>query len=341
MKKFLVVLAVAGIAVFRVPAAEYIDGRVRLVINENTGRFSLFFMTDIAREQYVPFFMDQDPRTSFLALLVNNRNYRMGESASFKTVLGGTPSNPALIFESSFLRVTEDFSFIRTASSSLTNGIRITITITNKGEQPIDAGLRFLLDTTLGEAASPHFVTDQRQINAEAVIEASSGDLYWISKNNQLALMGSITGQNITRPDRIHFANWKRLNDVPWKTPFVSGRNFNLLPYSIGDSAVCYYYEPAVINRGESRVISMVFASEDENGFALSSNVPDELSHLIQESSKIEGDVSQSMRNDLIVLRDLVAKLDGYLGSDGPVPDDELSAIGLLISKIKEKYGIP
>ncbi|MDR2662405.1 MAG: hypothetical protein LBC31_05350 [Treponema sp.] len=341
MKKFLLLLAVAAVCSFRAEAAEYIDGRIRLVINENTGRFSLYFMTDIAREQYLPFFMDQDPRTSFLALLANNRNYRLGESASFKTTLGGTPLNPALVFESSFLTVTEDFSFIRTGSSSLTNGIRITITITNKGEQPLEAGLRFLLDTTLGEGSSTHFLTDRRQITGETLIEAGAGDLYWVSKNSRLALMGSIGGQNITSPDLVHFANWKRLNDVPWKAPFAAGRNFNLLPYSIEDSAVCYYYEPSVINRGESRFISIVLASEDENGFALSSNVPDELSSLIRESSKIEGDVSQSMRTDLIVLRDLVAKLDSYISSGALIPDDELSALGLLISKIKEKYGIP
>jgi hypothetical protein len=341
MKKFLLLLAVTAICSFRSEAAEYIDGRIRLVINENTGRFSLYFMTDIAREQYDPFFTDQDPRTSFLALLVNNRNYRMGESAAFKITLGGTPLSPALIFESSFLTVTEDFSFIKTGSSSLTNGIQITITITNKGERPITAGLRFLLDTTLGEDTSPHFLTDQRQIHTEALIETGASDTYWVSKNSRLGLMGSIGGQNITKPDFIHFANWKRLNDVPWKLAFVSGRNFNLLPYSIRDSAVCYYYEPSVINRGESRFISIALASEDENGFALNSNVPDELSNLIRETPKIEGDISQSMRTDLIVLRDLVAKLDDYISSGAMVPDDELAALGLLISKIKEKYGIP
>jgi hypothetical protein len=341
MKKLLFLFAILGSLALHLGAAEYIDGRIRLVVNENTGRFSLYFMTDIARERYEPFFMDQDPRTSFLSVLVNNRSYRMGETSSFRTRLGGTPSNPALIFESSFLTVTEEFFFIRTGSSPLTNGVRISITIANKGEKPVEAGARLLIDTILGEETSPHFITNQRQINSETLLEASSGDSYWISKNDQLALMGSVEGQNITRPDLIHFANWKRLNDTPWKTSFVSGRNFNLLPYSIGDSAVCYYYEPAVIARGESRVIAILLSSEDENGFALSSNLPDDLSHLIEESGKLEGELSESMRADLIILRDLVAKLDRHASTGAYISDDELSAIGLLISKIKSKYGIP
>jgi hypothetical protein len=341
MKKLLFFFASLLLLSLPMGAAEYIDGRIRLVINEATGRFSLYFMTDIAREQYIPFFMDQDPRTSFLSVLVNNRSYRMGESSSFKTTLGGTPVNPSIIFESSFLKVTEDFFFIRTGSSPLTNGVRIIITVTNKGEKSVDAGARFLIDTNLGEAGNSHFLTNQRQITAEALIEKNSGDNYWISRNGQLALMGSVEGQNITRPDTVHFANWKRLNDTPWKTSFVNGRNFNFLPYSIGDSAVCYYYEPSVIARGESRVISILLSSEDENGFALSNNLPDDLSRLIQDSGKLEGDLTESMRTDLIILRDLVAKLDRHASLGTYISDEELSAIGLLISKIKSKYGIP
>ncbi|MDR2210435.1 MAG: hypothetical protein LBO65_03075 [Spirochaetaceae bacterium] len=340
MKKLFLICIVLGSLSFSIGAAEYTDGRIRLVINENTGRFSLYFMTDIARERYFPFFVDQDPRTSFLALMVNNRNYRMGESASFKTKLGGTPSNPALIFESSFLTVTEEFSFIRTGSSSLTNGIRLTITIHNRGEQPIEAGVRFLIDTILGEEDSSHFSTDRRQIRSEAVIDASSGDAYWISRGSLLALMGSVEAQG-TRPDSIHLANWKRLNDTPWKIPLVSGRNFNFLPYSINDSAVCYYYEPAVINPGGFRAISVVLAAEDENGFALNNAVPDDLSRLIRDSTGLEGtDLRGAMQTDLITLRDLVARLDNYLSSGTSVAEEELAAMGLLISKIKAKYGI-
>ena len=341
MKKIFFCLAVFFV-VHSVSAAEYIEGRIRLVINEHTGRFSLYYMADMASEEYLPFFLEQDPRTSFLSLMVNNRSYRMGESSVFKTTLGGTPSNPALIFESSFLTVTEEFSFIRTGSSSLTNGVRITITITNKGERPVEAGLRLLIDTTLGEKTPSHFATDLRQINGETVIDGSSKDNYWLSRNNRLTLMGSVDGQNLTRPNAIHFANWKRLNDVPWKIPYMPERNFNLLPYSIDDSAVCYYFDPVAIPQGGSRTVAIVLASGDEMGFAQSSNVPDDLSALIRESAnKTEGNYYDSIRTDLITLRDLAARLDSYIASGVAVPDEELAAIGLLISRIRSKHGIP
>jgi hypothetical protein len=319
-------------------AAEFIEGRIRLVLNENTGRFSLYYMADIAREEYVPFFTDKDPRTSFLAVQVNDRNYRLGDSSAFKTSPGGSRTNPSLVFESQVLRITEEFSFVKTAGSYLTNGVKITITITNKGRQRVQAGARFLVDTSLGEEGV-HFSTDKQEINSEALIDPSSEDAFWVSGNDRFSLMGSVSGDGITRPDLVHFANWKRLNDASWKIPFYQGRNFNLLPYSIGDSAVCYYYEPAAVEPGNTRTITLILASGDDSGFSGSiAEGPDDISRLIDISAKTE--TGDTMRADLLILRDLTSKLDEYIKSDASVSEEELAAIELVISRLKAKYGL-
>jgi hypothetical protein len=330
-------------------AAEFIEGRIRLVLNENTGRFSLYYMTDIAREEYVPFFADRDIRTSFLAIQVNDRNYRLGDSSAFRTSLGGSGTNPSLVFESPALRITEEFSFVKTAGSYLTNGVKITITIANKGRQQIQAGARFLIDTSLGEEGV-HFSTDKREISSEAQIGAGSEDAFWVSGNARFGLMGSVSGEGITRPDLVHFANWKRLNDASWKVPFYQGRNFNLLPYSIGDSAVCYYYEPLAVGAGSARTITLVLASKDDSGFSGDlAEGPDEISRLIDaskapDSVTIQGlsknEADETMQSDMVILRDLTSRLDEYIKSDASVSEEELAAIELVISRLKAKYGL-
>ncbi|MDR1388483.1 MAG: hypothetical protein LBJ31_00705 [Treponema sp.] len=337
VKKILCAVTFAAVLGSGASAAEYVDGRIRLVLHESTGRFSLYFMTDIAREQYVPFFSAEDPRTSFVSLMVNDRIYRLGESSYFRFHLAGTPSNPAFVFESPFIKLTQEFTFIRTAGSALTNGVRITISIVNKGEQQLNAGIRFLIDTHLGEGSASHFFTEQRQIGSETKLDSQTGDHYWVSKNDALALMGGVSDGAVSRPDEVIFGNWKRLNDTPWKYNYVSNRNFNLLPYSIGDSAVCYYFEPAAVKKGETRIISMVLASEDENGFLEGGAVPVDISRLIRE---VENTGDDSLRADIITLRDLVTRIDEYI-STGIIPDDELAAIVLVINKLKSKYGLP
>jgi hypothetical protein len=332
-----------------VGAAEFIEGRIRLVLNENTGRFSLYYMADIAREEYVPFFTDRDPRTSFLAIQLNDRNYRLGDSSAFKTSPGGSGANPSLVFESPALRVTEEFSFVKTSGSYLTNGVKITVTITNKGRQRVQAGARFLIDTSLGEEGI-HFSTDKREIGSEALIDPASEDAFWVSGNDRLGLMGSVSGDGITRPDLVHFANWKRLNDASWKVPFYQGRNFNLLPYSIGDSAVCYYYEPAAVEPGASRSITLILASRDSNGFSGSiAEEPNDISRLIDiskardsgaDQSPAKTETGETMQADMIILRDLASKLDEYTKPGASVSEEELAAIELVISRLKTKYGL-
>jgi hypothetical protein len=323
-------------------AAEYIDGRLKLVLHEPTGRFSLYYLTDILKERYEPLFVDQDPRTTFITIMTGNRTYRLGETASFKIRLNGT-SNPGFTFESSFLSVVQEFSFIKTAGSSLANGVRMNIRIENRGEQQLTVGLRFLLDTSLGEGRSvPHFTTDSRSFTVEALVDGGNSDRWWVSRNARLGFMGNIFVGGITRPDNVHFANWKRLNDVPWKMAYARGRNFNLLPYSVEDSAVCYYFDPVPLSGGEGRDISILLAAEDENGFAqYNTTVDDDLTRILQKSAEISTGISTGKDNyleeDVLVLRDLLNRIDQYI-TTGSVTEEELMTIELILARLKARH---
>jgi hypothetical protein len=319
-------------------AAEYTDGRIKLVLHESTGRFSLYYLTDLLKERYEPLFVDQDPRTSFITVMAGDRTYRLGETSSFRVRLN-TASNPGFIFESSFLSVVQEFSFIRTAGSSLTNGVRMNIRIENRGEQQLMAGLRFLLDTNLGEGRSvPHFITDSRSFTAEALVDGGNSDRWWVSRNDRLGVMGNIFVGGITRPDLVHFANWKRLNDIPWKTAYARGRNFNLLPYSIEDSAVCYYFDPVPLSGGEGRTVSVLLAAEDENGFAQYNTAADnELTRLLQKSVRITAVQDNYLEEDALVLRQLINAIDQHIAA-GSVTEEELMTIELILARLEARH---
>jgi hypothetical protein len=267
----------------------------------------------------------------------------MGETASFKVSIGGTASDPALVFDSPSLTVTESFSFIRTGGSYLANGIKITIAITNKSDKAIQAGMRLLLDTTLGEGSTNHFSTVSKQIISETAIEAGSGENHWMSGNGALGLMGSISAPGFTEPGAVHFANWKRLNDAAWKTPVSDGRNFNLLPYSIGDSAVCYYFEPSGVGPGSTRTVTLALAARDPAGFAgYGGSLVGEFARFLEESAGKLDDLSrEAMRSDLILLRDLGALIDSRAASGAALSGAELEAVQMVISRLKTKYGVP
>jgi hypothetical protein len=317
-------------------AAEFLNGKIKLVLHEDTGRFSLYYLLDNPQQRdihfwrYEPFFVDSDPRTSSLTVMVNDRTYKLGESSLFRIRIRQNAVNPAIIFESSFLLVIQEFTFIKTAGSAMSNGVRMNIRVENRGTDQALTGIRFLLDTSLGEGSGAvPFIAGRQSVSTEFIIDSQQDDPYWISRNSRLGLMGSVSTEEGPKPDLIHFANWKRLNEVPWKLGFTPGRNFNYLPYSVNDSAVSYNFDPRPLARGASRNYVILLAMMDEAGF-------------FQVTDAASGDPSTglSREEDLITLRDLIARLDNHLAGRQVLSDEELAEIETAITGIKGRYGL-
>jgi hypothetical protein len=340
--------------------AEYEDGFIRLVLNPVLGRFSLYYLSDPAQRKYEALFMDQDPRTSVLTLSLDNKTYRLGESGEFSIREGGTARQPALIFESATLAVTQEFSFIRTGGSQAANGIKISYHIENKGRRRVQAGLRLLMDTKLGESGMTPFVTDNRMIQEEIVFDTKTGfDGYWISGTTEgPALMGSLSAAVDRVPDSVHIANWKRLNDVPWALEFAQGRKFNNPPYSIRDSAVAYYYEPVRINAGESTSFYLLLATRDTRGFVAFSPSEGLPVPLVEEEPFAPPPVETVVvpaaapvtpspppnvnptivRSDYNALRDIIGRVEEYLSYGTAMSDDEIASIEQDLARIRSRY---
>ncbi len=342
MKKLLLlVFVILPTLPFTVGALEVREGRVKLVLHESTGRFSLYYLTDMKKERYEALFVDQDPRTSFVALLVNDRSLRLGDTSSFRFRIEKTENGARLLFESKDFAVTQSFTFIRTASAALVDGIRMDVDVENRGERAAEVGLRILIDTKLGEEEREHFTTDRRAFAAETVVNpAADGDRWWYSKSDAAGLMGSLAIPADAIPDSVHIANWKRLNDAAWKVPSNPGRNFNLLPYSIDDSAVCYYFDPMPLSRGAGRRVSVLLAAADDAGFSSTPTEVDEgLSRLLSASVEEAESPELALRTDLVTVRDLLERIDAAVSSGGSVSDEELAALEAVMERLNERHG--
>ncbi|MDR1256989.1 MAG: hypothetical protein LBJ86_04525 [Spirochaetaceae bacterium] len=291
---FAVILFVTSVA-SNFGAAEYTDGRIKLVIDEKLGRFSLYYMNDVEKRTYEPLFWDKDKRTSFLSAYINGKEYKLGNSSEFKMIIRGEKNKPSLVFESAFMSIAQDFSFIRTASSGVSNGVRIDVRLESWSPQTVEAGARLLIDTHLGEKTAPPFRTDLRPIGSETLIDRTSPDQYWVSRNGSYGLMGSIFVEGTETPDFLQFANWKRMNGARFRINYVQGRNFNATPFSVKDSAVCYFLDIRPMNRWDRRMMTVLLAAEDDYGFE-GEKLPDEREYpqpIIVDSSVLIQTVNQ------------------------------------------------
>jgi hypothetical protein len=378
MKRIILPVLVFLCSVIALKAADFVDGNIKLTLNDRTGRFSLFYMNDAEKGKYQSLLWSRDANTSYLAVQLGTRVYKLGDTNYFRTAIRGSQSNPSLVFESPRLSVVMDFSFIQTPNAAATNGIRIDIRMQNWGESDINAGMKLVLDTHFGEKNSPQFKTNLRYIDSETIVNRTVSDQWWLSKDKNGSLMGSIFADGTYYPDTLHFANWKRLSDARWKATYVAGRNFNALPFSVKDDAVAYFLETTTLARWDQRTMTVMLATEDTAGFA-APTIPianaygpapgtapaDPLAPMPSGMTAVPGTMPNiiiqnappaapapatpqkpsailpigSLRVDLLTLRELIYKIDEYVYFGTGLTEEELRGMEMLIARLRSRYG--
>jgi hypothetical protein len=322
----------------QVSALEVSSGRLRLVLHQGIGRFSLF-------ADDIPLFVDRDPRTSGMALMVDNKVYKLGETSEFRVTAESLPQGARFTFKSRRLTVTESFAF------SPPSGLLIAVSVANTSESDLTVGLRFFLDTYLGEEDYPHFQTDlQPQINSELTIVRGSLPGYWqsaaFSARKPAGLRCPLKEPEVTEPDRVVFANWKRLRETKWSYETSPARSFSDLPYSINDSAVFQYYDPVAIAPGGSRTINLALlaAQPGEKGFEFAAPQQQPAQQPTQEPAKEPakeepqaGSESLQITGDIRVLNGLLQELERRLSSGAVISEEEFQVMEQIIADLKNR----
>ncbi len=313
------------------------EGRIKLILHEEIGRFSLYTLSEAGGEDYIPLFVAQDPRTSGISLVVENKIVKLGDSSEYQETAGKTDSGARFVWSSNKLKIVQDFVLLQ-------DGVKITLTLTNVSDRELEAGIKFCLDTYLGEEGFPHFKTDRDpEINRELSIERKNMIQYWVSpkaENSNIGLQCITSGRGITMPDRIVFANWKRLQDASWLYKTSGLRDFSLMPYSINDSAVCHYYNPKILRQGRDRTIVTVLGNLSLKKFEMDSRDELKLDNLLEEAlgQADESDsLSSSLVTDLGMINKLLDELNKKISSGEVITDEELRLIRDILTELNTR----
>lgn len=342
-----IILVCIGAASF---ALELKKGRMKVVLHENMGKFSAYYLYNLSSNRYSSLFLDQDPRTSSLSIIADNKVYRMGESSGFRQVIESTKNGAKFIWRSSSLEVTEDISFISSPGSPVTDGILLTISVTNISEIGISIGVRYIFDTFLGEDSGTHFQTETvGKISGETSYFKYNLPKYINTPSDIQSFEGfqiMLDGTGLTKPDKVVLANWKRINDSTWDYDVKSSRNFNQLPYSINDSAIALYYNQSELAPGAAREIKLAIGSYNEDGFSADqsttrSEIADVFNQTLNSDNSGSRDVGLSVQTDLLTVNELLKKINDSMGSREVLTESELELMNQVISELtkrKQKY---
>ncbi|MBN2737879.1 MAG: hypothetical protein JXR70_12915 [Spirochaetales bacterium] len=354
MKQQILCVILFLIMVTSLTALEVSDGQMKLVLYNNIGRFSVYYLSDAEKQSYTSFFLDSDVRTSLLTIVADSKVYRMGESVAFKEAIEKTSNGAKIVWISNSLEIVEDFSFISSNSSAITDGVHVTLSITNKSDSDMKIGARYLFDTVLGESSYVHFKTPfQDSMTNETFFTKSDMIDYWVSPSSNdpenVALQVVTKGSGITTPDKVIFANWKRLNETAWNYTESSSRNFTQMPYSVNDSAVCHYYDPVVVKSGSALNISFVIANYSSSGFSISSSgstdsaIKDILAKA--DAGKLENTKLSSgsttmilnLKSDITTISNLIIELNKKLADTENVTEADIESLKKIITELEDK----
>ncbi|WP_319561509.1 hypothetical protein [Marispirochaeta sp.] len=312
------------------------SGRVRLEIDEKSGSFTLVSISE-GQQNPLPLLYSDDPRTTGFSLAINNRIYNLQSSSDFIRETIREPGRIGSIWTSRQLEIRQEFRIIRSASSDVNNGIVIQFGLRNISSQNLTVGLRYLLDTYLGENnGNAHFVTsDNRSIVNETGLSPPFPSYILSSRGQSVSrgLMIMLRGPGLTPPDSVIFANWKRLNESGWSYTVSTSRSFTSPPYSINDSAVALFYNPAPLQAGEERTIILAMGAYAEGGYRPDSqNISDRIADMLAEETET-GDPAQ----EVALLRELIAEIDQLMESEQGVPEEKIVLLRQLLAALKER----
>lgn len=237
---------------------------------EETGRFAV----DVALGD--PLRADDDgkpliyghpkPWTSFTTIRINGQNYVFGRPTK-KPAGAGLPGGELiagpvldgnrLLTQCQYGQVLVDqvLDIARSPSTGAPDTARIIYRFTNQGTEPVEVGVRTLIDTMLGSNDGAPFRIGEMEVTSDLSLSKGQYPDFWQAfdslTNPSVIAQGSLKGDGITQPDRIIYTNWGKPASKPWDFPLEPGRDFMRLGEDELDSAVVMYWDPRKLGPGE------------------------------------------------------------------------------------------
>lgn len=311
-------------------------GKLKITLHEKTGRFALAGAEDQLKPVWTPLFSPEDVTTSKWKLQIGDKTAVLGEDSGFTAVTEATPTGAKVVWTSKALVVTATYDFLLSAAASVADGVKLGLSVVNVSDAPTKVGLRWLVDTSLGEKKDHFRLSGGEVVNAETRLEGTMPD-WWLSSPGVDEPMGLLvmTGKGATPPSRVVFANWKRLDDATWDLTYKQGRDFNQLPYSFNDSAVSQVYDAQEIPSGGTREVTVLLGLKSartlEGSRVGSANPLDDL------LKKNQNPALGALDQDLVSLQTLLAQIDAKLADPGRVTSEDLKLLQAVLDQIETR----
>jgi hypothetical protein len=338
MKRMIAAFALMFFSTLSVFSLDVRDGLVRIKVEDLNGRVTLYRLAAVKESQYEALVFDTDARTSSLAISIDGRRTKLGDTQEYRISTRRNASGAEVEFASLVAVITQKISFIRSTDSQVSNGFKIVYEVRNLSSRDFKVRIRQIWDTRLGEKSSQHFATDSLSRVEEELLFTRDTDAAFIASPGETSTFMLLL-KNVERPDNIVLANWKRLSDSIWYYNTLM-RGFSLAPYSINDSAMALFWEDAIVKAGFSRSFTSYFLTGG-SGLDFVKQVAQKGFEIVGEKPVVvkNPDVKKQLLLEIEAIRQLLASLDMAIDGVDSVSDDEVGSIFAQLEALETETG--
>ncbi|MFN2311176.1 MAG: hypothetical protein ABR590_03875 [Spirochaetia bacterium] len=357
------------------PAMDQTAGSLRLELLSATSSFRVFLRTLGASterpsalkttedQRGIPLLYPDDPTTSFFSLREDGRVYHPARDRDFQRMLVETENGyPAFVFTSRDIEIRQVF-VPHPGRRTAADAFEIRLEIRNASTRTRTIDLRYVLDTHIGESSGIHGVLElgngnQQIPTHEISIDLDNYDAIRTTRNSaapdafglQIPLTTVAAGNiEITKPERVVIANWRRIQESGWNYTPTQDRGFSYPPYSRNDSAIVLLYSEIRIQPGEEKHISLVLqatpvelpsspraeqAEAHARGQAQSVALI-ELEQRVVEYEEAELSEPQSLELRLELIDEVINQIDRRLSDPNEFDDSKLPELEQLLQRLE------
>ncbi|MFW6306236.1 MAG: hypothetical protein ACOC1N_02505 [Bacillota bacterium] len=208
------------------------------------------------------------PWTSYTTVWLDEEHYifggETGRRAGANGKYGEVVEEPHVVDDSIItttrynneILVEQILTIVKSSTTGLYDSVQIKYRIENIGEKEHKVGLRVVLDTMLGKNDGAPFRLGDEAVTTDKLYYKKQLPQFWQAfdsiSNPTVTSQGTFTGQGVTPPDQIKFADWGSMADGVWDFDFKKGEEFLRKGEFEIDSAVAMYWVPEIIEPGQS-----------------------------------------------------------------------------------------
>lgn len=186
--------------------------------------------------------------TSYTTFCIDGKAYRYnGTGAAFNTDTASHTSEQNI----NDIHIIQRLSFCRNGATGRDDVVEVKYTVTNHADADRNVGCRIMMDTQLGmNDCAPFRVPGYGAVTTETEFEEDEIPQIWQAFDNLsnpgVIAQGRFFKSEADRPDKVQFANWRRLSNVSWDMKINKGAGN-------GDSGVAATWYEKALAPGETR----------------------------------------------------------------------------------------